>query len=285
LLGYAWLDDLAALDLEREGPGAFIVRRQLIHIKPDLWIVVDFVSGSESARSTTLWTTSHKVKLIELDVFGGFLLRGQLRNDVLSAFFFGSEGVTIDRRNASLSPFGGWEVVQGKALATASVVVEQSADGSWVVAVWRLQESDSTEVGESASPLMTHWQGVDNWAITVPLSSGRLHVQREGRDIRAESSLGGAFTEARLMIPPNAIDEQAAIGRAYQALVDQYPRFRIYLSSRRKVTLALLALLLIQEAVFVFLRRLEPKNYIGLRVLNSVCWIAGGAWLVMIYLA
>ncbi len=98
LLGYAWLTELAALDLERAGPGNFKVRRQLIHIKPDLWIVVDFVSGAQSAGSTTLWTTSHDVELIDLDVSGGFLLRGQSGNEVLSTFIFGSEGVTIDRR-------------------------------------------------------------------------------------------------------------------------------------------------------------------------------------------
>jgi len=284
LLGYAWRDDLAALDLERAGPGDFLVRRQLLLIKPDLWIVIDFVSGTESDRSTTLWTTSHTVNLIDLDESGGFLLRGQSGTDVLSAFFFGSEGVTVDRRREGLSPFGGWEVVKYKVQPTASIVVEQPANGSWVVAVWRLRDFDGLEVAESEPPLMTHWVGVDNWAISVPMSSSSLDVQREGRNIRVGPSLGGTSTEAQLMIPPSAIDEKAAIGRAYQVAAGQYPRFLLYWSYRRKVTLALVALLLLQETVFLFLRRLEVRHYLGIRVLNSLCWIGGGAWLLMRYL-
>ncbi len=284
LLGYAWLNELAALDLRRAGPGSFEVRRQLIHFKPDLWIVVDYVSGAPSANSRTLWTTSHDVELIDLDVSGGFLLRGPSGNEVLSAFIFGSEGVTIDSRNEGRSPFGGWEVVQNKPLPASSIVVEQPANGSWAVAVWTLQDPDTTGLIESDPPVMSDWQGVDSWTITLPLSSGQLHVERQGGDIRAGSSLSSTFAAAQLTNPPSVVDERAAIEGSYQAAAEQYPRFLLYLPYRHTVTLALLVLLLIQETVFLFLHRLEVRHYFGLRVLNSLCWIGGGIWLLMRYL-
>ncbi len=131
---------------------------------------------------------------------------------------------------------------------------------------------------------MTHWLGVDNWTITVPLISGQLHVQREGRDIRVESSLGGTFAEAQLTNPPSAVDERADIRRAYQAAADQYPRFMaLHVLSPQGDSCAT-GTSIDPGNRLLFLHRLEVRHYFGLRVLNSLCWIGGGAWLLTRYL-
>src|SRR4029079_12864911 len=33
----------SAVDLERRGPGDYLARRQLLHLKPDTWVIVDHV--------------------------------------------------------------------------------------------------------------------------------------------------------------------------------------------------------------------------------------------------
>jgi hypothetical protein len=60
---YGWSHRLGVVDLERSGPGNHRARRQVVHIKPDVWLIVDHVTGDDTLKTITAWTTSSDVNL------------------------------------------------------------------------------------------------------------------------------------------------------------------------------------------------------------------------------
>src|SRR5256885_814986 len=63
VLSYGWSRRLGMVDLERRGPGRYTARREVVHLKPDVWLIVDHASGDDKMRTTTTWTTAPDVIL------------------------------------------------------------------------------------------------------------------------------------------------------------------------------------------------------------------------------
>jgi hypothetical protein len=106
----AWEKDIAFIDLERKGPKEYVARRQVIHLKPDLWIILDCTNGNISTRTTTIWTTRPSVKISDGASSGSFLLKGESDDLFLKAFFITSGGENITRYRGNERPFAdGWK--------------------------------------------------------------------------------------------------------------------------------------------------------------------------------
>src|SRR5207249_3477632 len=55
LASSAWSRALAAVHLERRGPGQFRVARQVLHLGSNIWIAVDHGSGAPEEKMRTIW--------------------------------------------------------------------------------------------------------------------------------------------------------------------------------------------------------------------------------------
>ena len=282
LLGYAWSDSLAVTDLERKGPDEYVARRQVIHVKPNLWIVLDHTFGREDQRTTTTWTTSHNINLSKSELPGSYILETKDSNVKLTNFILTSEGAKISQFKGSLSPFAGWENDR----PAPAIIVEQHVNDSWAAAIWLLQESEGESHKFNDTPFMEAWKNPKNWQIGIPLASGLMNIWRKDDHVFVQQDARGnnIRKELQLSEPPQISDELAEIYRAYENAAMKYPQIIYRVHRHLKSTYFLIVLFLVQEAVFFIYRRYSGKYYTALRGISAFGWIAVGTLLFRIYL-
>jgi Heparinase II/III N-terminus/Heparinase II/III-like protein len=282
LLSYGWSDSLAAIDLEREGPNEYVARRQVLHVKPNLWIVLDHTFGNKDQRTTTTWTTSSRVNLSKGELPISHILETEDSNERLTKFILTSKGAKISRFKGSFSPFAGWD---GHRPASA-VIVEQPANDSWAAAIWLLQKQDEKSQTFSGTPDMKYWKNPENWRIGLPLASGLMSTWREDDRIfvRKDARKAGIQKELLLSKPPQITNELAEIYTAYKNTAMKYSLKRYSMHRRLRATYFIIILFLVQEAFFLIYRRHCSKYCTILRGMSAFGWIAVGAWLFTVYL-
>ena len=155
---HGWSEHLAVIDLERRGPREYVARRQVVHLKPNLWIVLDHTFGNEDQRTTTTWTTSYHVNLRKGERPGSYILETKDSNVKLTKFILTSEGAKISQFKGSFSPFAGWESHK----PASAIVIEQPANDSWAAAIWSMQNSFGPMLQFTEPPSMQYWEGPEN---------------------------------------------------------------------------------------------------------------------------
>jgi Heparinase II/III N-terminus/Heparinase II/III-like protein len=281
LRSFGWSDHLAMLDLERNGPQRARIRRQLVYMKPHLWLVLDHFIGQGMARTT--WTTSHNVSLSEGEIPGSYQLRAKDISSSLAAFVWGIEGTQVKPMRGSLRPFAGWEVVGSRPQPAPAIVVEQPAHHSWSAVVWSLDDSVTPARHLERQPYMAAWKDAENWEIALPIKSGLLEIQREDNTIVArDRSNVGSDISLELTKAQDLTQTISQIHNSYAIARDKYPQFRGNFPSRLKITKLLVVLFVIQEILLFMYRKVVRTGYLAIRLCNVIGWVAIGLWLNMV---
>ena len=269
-------EHLAVIDLERRGPREYVARRQVIQLKPNLWIVIDHTSGKENSRTTTTWTTSHEVSLSEGAIPGSYVLEAENNSASLTKFLLVSEDTNIMQFRGSFAPFAGWAANR----PASAIVIEQPANDSWAVAIWSIQDGISPISQFKGPPSMESCKGPEKWKIVLPFASGVMNIWREDNRVFVnEDTIGtGVRKELLLSEPMQITDELAEIHTGYKNAATKYPRKRFSLHRHFKVTYLILFIFLLQEVFFFVYNRIGWKYSKGLRVLSFVGWLALGIW-------
>ncbi len=294
LLGYGESDRMMALDLERTGPGAYRARRQIVHLRPDIWLVLDQTQGDEDARTTTAWTTSPEVALIPGDLPGTYVLTSEGSPTELRAAIESSQGTSARLLRGSVQPFAGWVVRHGVPTASTSIVLDQAARHAWTLSVWRLargggSDRDGSRLSSSEpdrpGTLEVNYQGPENWDVTLSPWLGAGSVRREGAEVLVRTAPRGGAPEAITLAPfPPDSAEIESMEKSLARMASAYPKFRDHLAERYGVTGWILAGLIVQELLFFALRRRRASIELPLRGVALMLWIIGGVWLVGAYL-
>lgn len=249
---------LAMIDLERHGPGAYTVRRQVIHVGQHLWIVIDTSSGAETARTRTVWTTSPAVRLTENPAGeGAYMLTDGNTGQALRAYFGGTPGTTLRKIEGSHAPFGGWSVVGGVVQPAPALVIEQPANGSWALASWSLTDATGSGPGLVGAPRMQRWEGAEDWEVMLPTADGPLVLRRQHGQISSSGSPG--HSSSLEMAPgPDVSGPTAELRAALTSASEKYGTADMSGVYRLKVSVALLAVLLLNGIAVRLARRYRP---------------------------
>jgi len=276
-LGYAWSESLAAIDLERTGPDDYVARRQVINIKPNLWIVLDHTFGREDQRTTTTWTTSHNINLSKSELPGSYILETKDSNQKLTNFILTSEGAKISQFKGSLSPFAGWDINK----PASAIVIEQPANDSWAAVIWLLSKKDKENQIFNNTPFMENCKGPGNWQIVLPLASGSMNVGRKDDRVFVQHDARETrnVKELQLSEPPQISEKNKYIQSAYGNAADKYPTKQYAVHRYLKASYLIVFLFLLQELFLFIYKRIGWKHLKGLRVLTSVGWIILGIWI------
>jgi len=276
LISHGWSESLAAIDLLRRGPDEYAARRQVVQVKPNLWIILDSTSGSKDQRTTTTWTAPPEVKVHEGKTPGAFNLSVPNNSTFLATYIIGSDDIRIRTFQGSYDPFAGW--VQG--IPATSIVIEQPANDSWAAAIWLLQESDKENHRFRDTPFMENWKGPRNWQITLPLASGPMNIGRNDERIFFHTATEtGIQEELKLSEPPQISEKLTEIHTAYETAASKYPIKRYSTDRHLKLTYFIFFIFLLQEVFFFIYKRIGWKHLKGLRVLTSVGWVILGIWI------
>jgi hypothetical protein len=286
LLSYGRSDRVTAIDLERRGPGHYVARRQVVHVKPRVWLVIDHVFGADTGTTRTIWTAPPDVTLRPGPFPGSYLSEAPRTGSVLKTVLVSSPGTSVREYKGSLAPFAGWHVTNGIPTPAPAVVIEQPAKESWTVVTWLLDDKQTDSGGSFRSPRVSSWNGPRDWKTEIPLSSDSLQVRRED-DLIVVSDLRRQLGVARLTLAPgpDVSRQLTGIRNSFATAARKYPGYWNLHDRRVKVTWLLLIIFVGQEVFFLAVRHWKASYYGRLRVLNVLGWIGVGFWLVVFFLA
>lgn len=300
LLGSGRSARISAVDLERRGPGAYRARRLVLHLRPDTWLVLDQTDGADGDTTTTTWTAGPGVTLVPGSTSDTYQLTAEGSPSELRAAVKSSKGTAVRLLRGSTRPFAGWVVSQGAPTATTSIVLEHPAHGSWSAAVWHLAPNAgaadrATEAGKAAGGssvdstggegVQIRYRGPENWEATLSPWLGGGLIQREGSSISVRATELGREAEAITLAPvPRDTAEVQSIDEGLRQMALAFPKFRDYLPARLRITQWLGAGFVAQELVLLVLWRRRSRLEPTLRAAALACWVAGGIWLVAVYL-
>ena len=274
-------DHLAVFDLERRGPGLYRARRQLVHVGPHLWIVIDTSSGVEGAQTRTTWTTSPSVRLVENGARGAYTLTDGHSKRSLWAFFAGAPGTEFRTIEGSRSPFGGWSVVGGMIRPAPAVVVEGPANGSWTLSAWSLADKPESEGGLMAVPRMLRWAGAEDWEVILPTEAGPVTLQRRDGTVDM-SAPSGRVGSLELEPGPDVSEATARLHSALATVSRNYGTADMSGTYRLKVTVVLLIALLMSAIVLRVVRRYRPAWTSPMGVVLATCWLLLSSYFIFI---
>lgn len=264
---------LEMLDLKREGANNYGARRQVIHVRPDLWLVVDNASAGGGARTTTTWTSAPDVRWSPTSSPGSYLLQGKPSAGFLRVFFKGSPGMTQTRLRGSWQPFAGWQVEDSAPKAAPAIVLEQSAQASWSLAAWRWEPANSQN--DAGDPPEIDWNGPEHWRMQWHGKAGSITVSRANHVV--ELSQAGNLKTVALRGSEDIRPAHAELQRELSLTASKYPPFREAPSRRLKLSWALLAMVIVQEFFLALVRRFALAWLVPLQCLMTVAWLMGGA--------
>ena len=283
LISYGSSDAFYVVDLQRSGPDNYTARRQVVHLKPDLWFIVDYTEGNAGTTTITTWTTSPGIRIESGDFEGSFILEAENSNTVLTKYILAPAAAEITRHGPGFDPFTGW--VQGE--PSSSIVISQPADKSWSAAIWSLHASD----GEGRrfavdSPQMVYHKNAEDWKIVLQSIEGQVSVWRRGNRVAADDARkkNAVLREIRLTEAPQVANEIDAIRSKYKYAKQKYPRKNYSIRRYKKATYLLLLFFMAQEAFFFVYNRIDGKHYNKLRILNLIGWMFVGICLFKIAL-
>jgi hypothetical protein len=276
---------MAMLDLERTGPMGYKARRQILHVKPDLWIVVDHVSGRPGSVNQVQWATGKDIELRSIGA--GDLYRLQPATGRLSMVLgvASSPTLTIHRLRGSFDPFGGWQVI-GPWVSTPvdALVLEQPGDDSWSITTWCLQDESKAPPSCPSRPISARYMRGDDWSVTVPRLPASITLSRRGAMVAGDLPTSSGSYRLALEPLPDVTSRRAAIQTAYEQAARHYPRFRDLGAYRLRAIYAVCFVMVLQELVLgVVVPRGMPRR--ALRWLSVVAWLAVGLWLTQVYLS
>lgn len=282
LVGYADRGSLKVLDLQREGPGGYQVRRQLLHLGPDIWVVLDSTADKAEGESTTTWTTYPGVRVDPGPFPGAYRLEAP-GGGAMDVVFESAAHREIKRYAGSRSPFAGWVVVNGAPTAAPAFVVTQPARSSWALAIWTLNKASGAS-SFTGRPRMIAWQDATHWTVELPLQGGSITLSRDGNRV-TQAGQGPGFEAAAAMLtpPPDTRAQTAALRSAFEAAAQKYERVGDFFNYRLKISYLLLGIFLVQELFFLAYGKWKGRHRTALRLANAVAWVGGAVWLYLFY--
>ena len=281
IMGHGRKDGANFIDVQRKGPRAYVARRQVVQSSNNLWVVVDWTSGTIGDRTATLWTTAPEVQLKDGTVPGSYDLISHTSDAALKTFLLSSGEASIKIFRGSDVPFAGWQVVDRAGRPAFALMIEQPAHESWSAAIWVLGDN-KPGVGEmTAAPSMRSWSGPEYWTVALPLKSGAMTVSRRSDDVLISKGAAGGATRIAIEKPTGQKRRIAEIQRAHAQASQKYPRFGDHLVYRMKATYLVTGLFLLQE-VFFFVLWKGASQYALVRGANAVAWLALGLWLTVV---
>lgn len=283
LLGYVAGQGIRILDLRRDGPDSFSVRRQIVHVEPDLWLILDAYPKAADGPLRTLWTTSHDISITRAQGEEGFALQAAGSATALRTWFLGEPEVSPRRVRGQADPFAGWVESLYSPEPSDALLIDMPSQQRWVANVSLLSDLPATSF---AAPLARRWQGSESWHFEVPIGDDTLSISREGRQIRVLRR----GEETSVSLQPVAAGNPSAwqkksLENYHRAASGYGPVFNARIPYRTKMTRWLSVLFMLQIVGFYLVARHTAMPLAPIGALVSLGWFAVAAWLHLVYFA
>ncbi|MCP1675805.1 hypothetical protein J2T57_002960 [Natronocella acetinitrilica] len=291
LLAMASAPELMAADLQRTRGNGANIRRQVLQVYGEYWLIIDAFSDDRPGTVRTTWTFDPQLQRDRAGVVDAMetTLRHQPSSRHLRLAWTGSSGLQVERLHGSESPWGGWVVDTDRTprAAEALRMMQQVSEQAWTALVVHLPVSSAAPPADKTlSTQMLAWDGPEEWSLAINDADWELIVERTPGGLRLQNGLTTEPTDLFEWVPAEASEEGRQMLRtAFGEAEKRYgPRFNDYIEFRSLITGMTIVLLLAQEVVMLLCKRLLPGAYMPLRTLSGLAWIALGVGVHVRYL-
>lgn len=280
---YSWLRGFVAtqnatlVDVQRDGPGSFSVRRQLVHIAPDAWLVFDWFGGARDSPTRTVWGMDPDLVAQEHPASGALRLSSPGRDAEAFAFFVSQPPVRPRIVQGQKEPFAGWVEVDYEPRESTAVIIEQPAGALWALNATVLSDAGDLELHSRAE--VTDAGGPETWSVQLPTRNGPLSVARRDGVLSFTRGEQDGRIELDTGFRQHA-DGQTVSKRAYEAALQKYgPPFADLIAYRWQMTTILVVLFVAQELCVIVCGIFARRYVTALRVAAALAWLLVGVWL------
>lgn len=271
-----------ALDLRRDGPDGFRVRRQVLALDGHIWLTLDSFDDARPGAARIVWLTGNGNRVTR-STEGGWRIDSAATPDRLAVQFLASSEIrprfALGEPNSTL----GWVVDRMVVRPAPAFVVDLPSNGSWALNLSVLEPGRTARLTGPAR--MAQWRGPADWVLDLPLRDGPVRIVRRGHDIALSSAAAAAEDVVLTMTTmPEAQQTDAAVLHAYRAVEAEYGRpFEPFTFYRVRMTWALAILALLHFGYLAGLARFGGRlTTLGL-ALPALCWPALTVWLFAVY--
>jgi hypothetical protein len=274
---------LGFLDVQRRTGDGTSIRRQIVRLPPDVWVIIDSFDDSQSREIRTIWSFGEELAanrprpdLLRLEHSGR-----KLRMNVVTG---GSPGHRVSDLIASREPFAGWRVATDRSIAAVpSILVQQSSDRRWSWLALVLDRTDAPAAG-AVGASMEDWKGANEWRFRIDSKAGQTTIARSGRSLVVAGAAGAFTIDAADVAKAEFLP---AMEQAYRRVATAGPSrwHDDLIPYRLRVTYALAALCLGHLGLVVVAARYRPRIAETLGAAAVLGWIVCGLWLNLVYFA
>ncbi len=285
LLGAASSKWVELADMERVTSTGKRLRRQVVHLRPNIWIAIDQATSPQSDSFTVDWMFD---PMLKLDASSENTVRVQgADGTVATVSLSGCRGGGWQIVSGSKTPFAGWTAPAGHIVAAPTIVRQCPANEMAVLAM--IAKEGSSMLAAPIDSLAVEVRSADQWQVRTS-ANPELLLSREGQQIRVARSICAADCEP-VEILDTASSEAAKqkIDRAFGDLSKKYIRYQeSWLEYRFKMTFVLFGLWCGFLALLVggaLLQRKYSYAVLCVSVAGIAFWLVAAAWFGWVYFA
>lgn len=282
LLHFGQNEQLSFLELQRSRSDGYRVKRQVLHVSPDLWLIIDDVRDKKNRDTVQTWTSLPGTTVTRGNRDNLYILGKPYSSLTLTASFLNSEGGTTNFVQGSTQPFAGWVTVPPRVQQAPAFITHLSAN-SWSATVWNINYRNNRP-SLSRKPTMQRWNNSQDWHISIPLSSRSVEINRDGDNVMLKTiSMSTQETHLVLEPGPDITTLKDELKTSYRVASEKYKTYKDFSGYRTKIFFYLIIVLFTQELIFLVYKRLRKQSDIMPRLACTIVWIAIGVWLPLFY--
>ena len=244
------------LDLLREGPDGFRVRRQILSLTGGVWLTLDSFDDAQRRQARLVWLSGPTNSVVRFGT-NFYRLTSSRSPDGLAVQFLSSEETPVRFEFGKTGSTTGW-VVDGAVRRAPAFVVELPSKDTWSLNVSILEAKKQARFVAAAR--MVHWRGPEAWKIAVPLQEGTLTIERTGGQVLVHGNTSGAPASLTMNEVPASDQVDRAAFQSYSEAETRYGKpFKPHTKYRERVTWVMMILTLIHFVYLMGLARLGKR--------------------------
>lgn len=283
IIGYGAGDEMWVLDLLRDGPGPFRVRRQIIALADAVWLVLDFFAGAANQTARTVWLSDPDTKVEAGRNGRPERLTAEETTHALTFRVLTSGETDPVVVEGQTRPLVGWVWDDRRAREAPALVVEQPAADGWSIMVAALQPRESQRL--RTDEITANVDNAANWIVRLPLDGQELLVSRNQDLVQLSDSESGS-PPLNVPLTPVVGDDQFDRG-AYERFVwsqEKYGKtFKPHTFYRVRMLWIILGLGISTVIYVVLTVRLRPSLRPYALMVPVVAWVGLAAFLEWVY--
>jgi len=274
LLGVGNDGPLRIADVEVCRRAGMCVRRQVLQLSAEQFIVVDDISNSKSGTEI-LWTTDPRLSLRQIDKLS-FVSSAIETGHELHIEMASDAGLEVALLRGSEAPFAGWVVSHDSPQPSDAIRVLHRNRNVAMATLIEITESPSKLSLQSFTR-----RDDDDWRISLRQSGGGMMVERKGRNVSVARP--NETFSMRVNEPPDLAERQVALRSAMSQAIDRFPPWRDLSAYHFRLYLMIVLLWVVIEIGIVAVPsglREAPR----LQLIPTAAWILLAAWIHYCYL-